>query len=193
LDILIHYGHLAVDVIYGLTAGFDLPIVTVSAVSGQCLGGGFEGALTTDFLIADEDAKLGVPEISFNTFPGMGAVSLLARRIGLSLAEQVVSSGKVYSAAEMQDLGLVNVVATAGALRETTLDWLREGGEERWSKRRALIEARRRFSPLTHEELIRIVELWAECSHSITSQDLRHMERLAAAQKRIKSLSSEAA
>ena len=81
-DDLRRYAYACIDVMYGLTTGFDLPIVTLSAVRGQCLGGGFEGALATDFLIAEEGSKLGVPEIGFNTFPGMGAVSFLNRRVG---------------------------------------------------------------------------------------------------------------
>jgi DSF synthase len=184
LDSLYHYGHVAIDVIHGLTASFDLPIVTLSVVAGQCLGGGFEGALTTDFLIAESDAKLGVPEQAFNTFPGMGAVTLLTRRVGSALSEQIISSGAAYSGTEMHDMGVVDVVAPPGRLRETALAWMLEG-EERWLRRRALAQTRRQCFPVEHEELIKIVELWAECSYNVLEQDLRHMERLVAAQKRL--------
>lgn len=181
---LYHYGHVAIDVIYGLTCSFDLPIVSLSAVAGQCLGGGFEGALTTDFLIAESGAKMGVPEQAFNTFPGMGAVTLLTRRVGAALSEQIISSGAAYSAEEMREFGVVDVVAPVGALRETVADWMLEG-EERWLRRRALAQTRRQCFPVDHGELIRIVELWAECSYNVLEADLRHMERLVAAQKRL--------
>lgn len=184
-DTLRHYAHVCIDVMYGLRTGFGLPIVTLSAVHGQCLGGGFEGVLVTDFLIAEESAKFGVPEIAFNTFPGMGAVTLLTQRVGSALSEQIISSGAVYSGREMHELGIVDVLAPDGAIRKATNAWMLEGGEERWRRRCALAEARRRCFPVTHEELIRIVDLWVECCFSITDQDFRHMTRLVTAQKRL--------
>lgn len=184
-DTLRAYAHVCIDVMYGLRRGFALPIVTLSAVHGQCLGGGFEGVLVTDFLVAEETAKFGVPEIFFNTFPGMGAVTLLTQRVGSALSEQIISGGAVYSGSEMHELGIVDVVAPDGTIRETTDAWMREGGEDQWRRRRELADARRHYFPVAHEELIRIVDLWVECCFSITDQDFRHMARLVAAQKRL--------
>ena len=108
------HANICVDIMHSLDVGFDLPIVTLSAVNGQCLGGGFEGALVTDFLVVERDAKLGLPEIGFNTFPGMGAVSLLTRRAGQALAERIISSGSIYSGQEMFDLGIADVLRPRG-------------------------------------------------------------------------------
>ena len=110
-------------------------------MNGQCLGGGFEGALVTDFLVVERDAKLGLPEIGFNTFPGMGAVSLLTRRAGQALAERIISSGSIYSGQEMFDLGVVDVLAPEGRAHETATAWMREaariaGGSAAPSRRR---------------------------------------------------------
>lgn len=186
-DMLRQYAHACIDVMYGLTTGFGLPVVTLSAVRGRCLGGGFEGALATDFLIAEESSKLGLPEIGFNTFPGMGAVSFLNRRVSTSQAEQIITGGAVYSAHELHALDLVDVVARDGALRETAMEWMRDGGEDRWHKRRLLIQLRKSSFPLPREELIEIVEQWVDCSFSISEHDLRYMERLVAAQHRLDS------
>lgn len=182
---LLAYAYACIDVIYGLASSFDLPIVTVSSVHGQCLAGGFEAALTADFIIAESGAKLGVPEVAFNTFPGMGAVTLLTRRLGSALAHEIISNGKVYSGAELFDLGAVDVVVPDDSLGERTRAWMLEGGLERWNRRRALAEARRSCFPVTYDELIRITELWTDCSYAITGPDLRHMERLVSAQKRM--------
>ena len=181
------HATICVDIMYGLATAFDLPIVTLSAVHGQCLGGGFEGALVTDFLIAEENAKLGLPEIAFNTFPGMGAVTLLTRRVGSALATQIISSGAVYSGAEMRELDVVDVVAPPGAVRETAREWMQENGDERWRRRRALTSARRLCFPVERGELTLIVQQWVDCCLSVTESDLRHMERLAAAQRRLSS------
>jgi DSF synthase len=182
---LVFYAHACVDLIYSLTQNLDLPIVSLSAVHGQCLGGGFEAALASDFILAEENAKFGVPESTFNAFPGMGAVTLLTRRLGAALSERIITTGAIYSAREMLEFGAVDLLAPEGALRETADAWMLEGGEERWLRRRALAEARRSCFPVTRDELIRITDLWAECSTALTDQDLRHMERLAAAQKRL--------
>lgn len=186
-ETLLHYAYACIDVIYGLATSFELPIVTVSAIHGQCLAGGFEAALTADFLIAETHAKLGVPEVAFNTFPGMGAVTLLTRRLGSVRAHEIISEGKVYSGAEMHEWGAIDVLVPDAALREQTLCWIMDGGEERWRRRLALAETRRLCFPVSNEELIRITELWTDCSCAITDADLRHMERIVGAQKRMSS------
>ena len=75
-------------------------------------GGGFEHALTNDVIIAERGSRMGLPEVLFNMFPGMGAYSFLDRKIGQKLAEEVISSGKVYSAEEMRESA--NTVREAG-------------------------------------------------------------------------------
>ena len=62
---------------------FGLPIVTISLVRGNALGGGFEIALSGDVIIAERSAMMGFPEILFNCFPGMGAFQTLSSRVGL--------------------------------------------------------------------------------------------------------------
>ncbi|MBG0811770.1 enoyl-CoA hydratase/isomerase family protein [Methylosinus sp. H3A] len=186
-DRLIAYAHACIDLIYSLVCGLYLPIVSLAAVRGQCLGGGFEAALASDFILAEESAKLGVPEASFNAFPGMGAVSLLTRRLGVAQAERIIGAGAIHPASEMLELGAIDLTTPDGSLRAAADAWMLEGGDERWLRRRALSEARRSCFPVTRDELIEITDLWADCSTALSDQDLRHMERLAAAQKRMTS------
>lgn len=185
IDLLRHYAHTCVDLIDSLVRGLDLPIVTLSAVHGQCFGGAFEAALATDFIIAEENARFAMPEIAFNTFPGMGAVSLLTRKLGPALAQKVISEGKVYTGREMYDLEAVDFLAPDGDIRSATLGWMLKGGDTAWTRRRILAEARRRATPVTRDELMRVTDLWAECSTRISDADLRHMERLVRAQRRL--------
>jgi len=179
------YAHACIDVVHGMATAYGLPIVTLSVISGQALGGGLEAALALDFLIADETAKIGVPEVAFNTFPGMGAVSLLSRRLGAAKAEEIIASGHVYSGQQMRDLGLVDLVAPSGEAHAAARAWMLEGGADRFARRLAIAGARRRFFPVSYDELIKITDLWVECSCDVTPQDIRHMERLASAQKRM--------
>ena len=179
------YAHACVDLVYGLTTGFGLPLLTVAVVGGQALGGGLEAALAQDFLVADEAAKMGVPEVAFNTFPGMGAVTLLSRRLGQARAEEIIGSGRTYSGQQMFDMGVVDILAPEGRSAATALAWMVDGGAERYERRLAIARARRRFFPVSYDELIEITDLWVNCSLEVTLADLRHMERLAAAQKRM--------
>lgn len=179
------YAHRCVELVHGLATGFGLPIVTVAAVGGRAFGGGLEAALAEDFLIASPDAQLGVPEVAFNSFPGMGAVSMLSRRVGMAQAEQVISSGAIYSGRRMYDMGVVDVLAEGPDLHGFALDWLATGGEARFRRRLALARARREQFPVELDELVRVTDLWVECCCGATDSDVRHMERLASAQKRL--------
>jgi DSF synthase len=177
------YGHAAIDGMYGLIQGFGLPIVTLALVQGDALGGGLEAAMAEDFFIAERGVKLGLPEVAFNTFPGMGAASTLTRRMGAAWAEEVMMSGRLFSGAEMHAQGLVDVLAEDGDGVACTLRWI-AGGEPRFADLRAVAKSRRACLPISYEELIAVNDQWGECCYSVGPADIRHMDRLVAAQKR---------
>ena len=102
-----YYGNLCVDNMHRRLTGFGADIATISLVQGKAFGGGFECALAGDTIVAERSATFSLPEVLFNMFPGMGALSLLARRIGLRKAEEIIMSGQVYTAVEMHELGVV--------------------------------------------------------------------------------------
>jgi DSF synthase len=82
---LVAYGKACVHVLHRNYVAHDLPITTISLVQGDCLGGGFEAALSSDILVAERHARFGFPEIVFNLFPGMGAYcSWTGARAGVS-------------------------------------------------------------------------------------------------------------
>jgi DSF synthase len=182
--LLRHYAHACIDVVFGLTDALGGAFVSLAVIEGQALGGGLEAALAQDFLIADETARIGVPEVAFNTFPGMGAMTHLTRRLGAAPAEDIMLSGKVYSGAEMHALGVIDVLAPPGRAQAQAIAWMTEGGRERHARRLALARTRRTLFPVTWEELIKITDLWVDTSLTVSPADVRHMERLAAAQKR---------
>jgi enoyl-CoA hydratase/carnithine racemase len=67
-----------------------LPVPTVSAISGYCLGGGLELALATDFRIADESAVFGFPEVGLGILPSSGGVLRLTRMLGAARAKELI-------------------------------------------------------------------------------------------------------
>jgi len=72
-ETLTDYGTLATEIVYLNSINLNLPLTTLSVVEGNALGGGFEAAFSCNIMIVEEQAKIGLPEIRFNLFPGMGA------------------------------------------------------------------------------------------------------------------------
>jgi enoyl-CoA hydratase len=80
----------------------------VAAVSGACLGGGLELALSCDLILCSERSKFGLPETALGLIPGAGGTQLLTRIVGLSLAMDVILSGRVLSGPEAVAAGLAS-------------------------------------------------------------------------------------
>ncbi len=91
----------------------------VAAVSGFCLGGGNELAMSCDLVIASETARFGQPETSLGIIPGAGGTQRLTRAVGKAKAMDVILSGRVLDAWEAERAGLASrVVAREAWLEE---------------------------------------------------------------------------
>ena len=178
---LVRYGRACIDVLYRNYIAHDLPVTTVSLVQGECLGGGFEAALSSDVIVAEKSARFGFPEILFNLFPGMGAYSFLDRKIGQRGAEEIIGSGKVYSAEEMKALGVVDVVAEDGQGESELAAFIKRRTRSR-NGMQALAATRRRVHSITFEELLDVVQIWVDAALRINLRDLKLMQRLVSRQ-----------
>jgi enoyl-CoA hydratase len=96
----------------------DVRTPIVAAVSGFCLGGGCELAMLCDLIVASESAKFGQPEINLGVLPGAGGTQRLTRAVGKAVAMDMILTGRMLSAREALDFGLVARVVA----KETWLD-----------------------------------------------------------------------
>lgn len=94
------------------------PVPVVAAVNGHAIGGGLEMALSSDFMVVAEEAKLRFPEIALGTFVGGGTVYTLAERVGTLKARELVYLGEFFRGAEAAEMG----IAWKAVPSETVLD-----------------------------------------------------------------------
>ncbi|MBB4199143.1 hypothetical protein CCR94_16730 [Rhodoblastus sphagnicola] len=178
------YAYACCDAIHNNYHGFDAPVVTIALLEGDALGGGLEAALSCQIIIAERGINLGFPEALFHTFPGMGAYSLLARRLDGARAEKMMLSGRMYKSEEFFDMGLIDILAEKGEGAARAQAYIAEH-----SKRQKLLVAmgqvRRRVAPLTLQELRDITDIWVDSVMDLAPINLRKMEMLALAQDRL--------
>jgi len=181
---LVAYGESCVRILHRNLNTLGLPMITIGLAQGDALGGGFESLLSFNVIIAERGAKFGFPESLFGLFPGMGAYSLVARRTSAVFAEEMMLSGRMYSAEEMKDAGLVHILAEPGEAVAEARAYM-ERNKRRHNGYRAIYQAGREVNPLTLEELDRIVQIWADACLQLRDRELKVMQRLVAAQDRL--------
>jgi DSF synthase len=152
-------------------------------VEGTALGGGFEAALAHHFLLAQSDARMGFPEIAFNLFPGMGGYSLVARKAGMRLAEELIGVGESHTAEWHFGKGLVDQLFEPGDAYMATRTFI-DTLKPKMNGIRAMLRARQRVLQLSRAELMEITEDWVDAAFTIEEKDLAFMERLVMLQNR---------
>lgn len=107
-------GHRTLNMIQDL----DRPVI--AAVNGFALGGGTEIAIACDFIYASENARFGQPEVTLGIFPGFGGTQRLPRLIGKGKAKELILTGKMITAQEAFQMGIVNRIFPQASLMEET-------------------------------------------------------------------------
>jgi hypothetical protein len=116
----------------------------------------------------------------------MGAYNLLARRIGSSLAERIILSGQTYSAGELYEMGVIDVLAEDGEGVKATKAYMKSHNQSH-NTIRAMKNIRQIVHPITAEKLYEIVDIWIEAAMDLSEKDLVKMDRLLQLQKDTKS------
>jgi DSF synthase len=176
-DGLLHYAVQCIDLVYQNMSHLGLDLTTISLIQGDALGGGFESAVSANVVVAERGAKIGLPEVLFNLFPGMGAYSLLSRKIGYAAAEKMINSGTIYTAEKLFDMGVVDILAEQGEGEVAVYRHIKSVNRS-MNAYRSMQRVKDICNQVTHSELLEIGKVWTDAALKLTSRDLRMMERL---------------
>ncbi|TWT23507.1 enoyl-CoA hydratase [Luteimonas marina] len=180
---LLDYAKLCVEVAFNFSRLYEDRVHSIAVVQGDALGGGFESALCCNTIIMEEGAGMGFPEVLFDLFPGMGAYTFLTRRVPPAKAERMMLDANVYGAAELLEMGVVDMVVPKGeginAARELIRKHKRIG-----NALRSMNSVRQACSPVSLEELLSVTTQWVDAAMRLNDRGLRTMERLVRAQQK---------
>jgi len=174
---LLDYAIQCIDILYQNMFHYDLDLTTISLIQGDALGGGFEAALSSNIIVAERGVKMGLPEVLFNLFPGMGAYSLLSRKIGFAAAEKMILSGCLYSAEQLFEMGVVDVLAEKGEGEVAVYRYIKNASRAS-NTFKSMQKLKDICNQVSYKELADIAKVWADAAMKLTSKDLRMMERL---------------
>lgn len=180
---LMDYATRCVDGVHLLHGGLGGDVRTIALVQGDALGGGMELALACQVIVAEEGSELGLPEVLFGLFPGMGAYSFLSRRVPSQQAERIILEGRILPAEEWHRMGVVDVLAPKGHGARVVRELIQQ--EQRAPHAHvALNRVRNLAAPVSYNELIGITSIWVDAALGLGDRSLRTMERIVRAQQR---------
>ena len=180
---LLNYARRCVDGVYHLNTGLGGDVRTIALIQGDALGGGLEIALACHTIVAEEGVDMGLPEVLFGLFPGMGAYSFLCKRVSPQLAEKIILDGNLYTSDELYKMGVVDVLVPKGQGAAAVEELIAK--QKRASHAHLAMNACRNLAqPVGYDELMRITEVWVDTALALGDKSLRMMERIVRAQER---------
>ena len=180
---LLSYARQCVRGVHAFHNGLGADAHTIALVQGDALGGGFEAALSCHTIVAEEGASMGLPEVLFGLFPGMGAYSFLCKRVAPQLAERIILEGNMYTSEQFHQMGIVDVLVPKGQGEAAVQDLIRQ--QQRAPHSHLAMNAVRGISQrVSYDELMNITEVWVDTALALGDKSLRMMERIVRAQER---------
>lgn len=181
-DALMHYGRLCIEGLHTRINGYNSSVITISMVQGDAFGGGLEFALSSNILVAEQGTRLGFPEILFNLFPGMGAYTLLYRKVGMKITEELIASGNTYKAEDLEKMGVVDILVPPGEAEKSVFELIQKQ-KKHVNALKSIYDCRRYTDPVRYEEFEKIIKIWVDAALRLNDQDLHMMRRLVYSQR----------
>ena len=177
------YANRCIDIQYASVSHYGIPFTSIACVAGEALGGGFEAAMSANVLVAEQHARFGFPEITFGMFPGMGALSLLLRKVSPAIAHRLIMDHRIYTATELYEMGVVDILAPIGEGRAAVNDYMQRYASlaPGYHGFQAAVD---RVSPVNYEEMRDVVTIWVETALQLSEKNRRLMAYFARAQAR---------
>ncbi len=180
---LLSYARKCVDGVHHIHTGLGGDVRMIALLEGDALGGGFELALACQTIVAEEGIDMGLPEVLFGLFPGMGAYSFLSKRVSPQLAERIILEGNIFTSNEMHAMGVVDVLVPKGQGAAAVEDLIRQ--QQRAPHAHIAMNAVRGIAqPVGYDELMGITEVWVDTALALGERSLRMMDRIVKAQAR---------
>jgi DSF synthase len=180
---LLAYARRCVDGVHHLHNSLGGDVRTIALVQGDALGGGMELALACQTIVAEEGVGMGLPEVLFGLFPGMGAYSFLCKRVSPQLAEKLILDGTIHSAEELYRLGVIDILVPKGEGERAVQDLIRQ--QQRSPHAHLALNAVRSIAqPVGYDELMGITEVWVDTALTLGDRSLKTMDRIVRAQTR---------
>lgn len=174
------YAYKCVDLVYNYNSNYEMDVFSSCVVQGNAFGGGFESALSGNFIIAEESAKFSFPEVIFGTFPGMGAYSFLTKKVGFNKANEIINSNKTFTSREIYDLGIINEVCDDGFGIDKMSSLIKSGELEKYKSNPFMNICNR----VSKQELIDVVDVWLEKAFQLSDDNINRMIKLSNFQRR---------
>lgn len=172
------FAHQAARIIFSLWNGFGLELVTTACVSGKAYGAGFEAALACNRIVAQRRSTFCLPEQRFGLFPGMGATSLLERRLGRSVMEDLIEHQTILTAEQAYENGLIDIISDEDSL-EAELSTLNVFDSHRWSEQIEVQRTMRIREAFSLDEVMATTTQWAQAVVDMSPENLHALLRVA--------------
>lgn len=178
-DRLAKYAYAAIDAIWESVTGSAYPdLCSIALVQGEAQGGGFEAALSAHVIVAEARTSFGFPECLFGLYPGMGAYHLLAARISPSAAKRIIGSANRYTAEELHEMGVIDVLAPQGRGYEVTREFIDTANQQN------IQHLRSRLSNVSQSDLYANVNEWIDQAMGLGDKHMRTINYILQAQQR---------
>jgi DSF synthase len=174
------YAYKCIDLVYNYNSNYEMDVISACIVQGNAYGGGFESALSGNYIIAEESARFSFPEVIFGTFPGMGAYSFLTKKVGFNKANEIINSNKTYTAADIHQMGIIDRICDDGmGVAQMNMDIIKGKLNEQAGNPFKNICNR-----VSKQELLDVVDVWLEKAFNLNETNLSRMMKIANFQKR---------
>ena len=175
------YGRLTAGLVHRTWNGLGAGLTSIAVVDGDAFGGGCEAALSANIVVASRRSRFAFPETRFCLFPGMGATSLVGRKVSPDFAAAAIGDGRLLDAPLASSLGLVDRLTSRNA-EKSLLRFLASNAAAR-SRIGEIARLRRLQAGYSIEEANTIVQQWVDAVLLAPDRTLVHIERIVKAQK----------